>query len=74
MDNEATPNTASETPVAPVEVTAPVAMPATEAADSGFEDGYRLPDGTTIRHDKDEDGNVVGWHKEPAKTNTEVQI
>jgi hypothetical protein len=71
MDNEETQTTPEEVQSAPV--TAPVEAPQNGPADSGFEDGHVLPDGTVIRHDKDENGNYAGWHKE-APASQEVQI
>ena len=30
-----------------------------------MQDGQMLDDGTIVRIDKDAQGNVLGWHKEP---------
>lgn len=68
MDNE---NTSTSTE--PVEVTAPLDAPQNGPADSGFEDGHKLPDGSIIRHDHDENGQYIGWHKEVSES-AEVQI
>lgn len=31
---------------------------------SGFDEGTVLPDGSVIKGSYDEEGNLVGWHKE----------
>lgn len=33
---------------------------------AGVPDGTQLDTGETVVADLDEDGNVLGWHKEPA--------
>ena len=48
------------------ESTATVTSPVENPALSGFEDGHQLPDGSVVRNDTDDNGNVIGWHKEPA--------
>lgn len=34
---------------------------------SGHPEGYVDANGETIVADKDDNGNVIGWHKEPAE-------
>jgi hypothetical protein len=34
---------------------------------SGFDEGTVLPDGSIIKGSYDEQGKLVGWHKEPAQ-------
>ena len=34
---------------------------------SGHPEGYVDANGETIVADKDDNGNVIGWHKEPAQ-------
>jgi len=46
---------------------APVAPGTTVKALSGFEEGEVLPDGEVVRGSYDEDGKLVGWHKEPVE-------
>lgn len=37
------------------------------ACHPGVEDGYVDSAGEKVVHDFDEDGNLIGWHKEPAE-------
>lgn len=37
------------------------------ACHPGVEDGHIDADGEKIVYDHDEDGNLIGWHKEPAE-------
>lgn len=56
-------------PTPPTDATPEV--PRTVKQLSGHDDGEKLLDGTTVKGDYDANGNVIGWHKEPA---TEVTI